>query len=133
MSSPVMLVLACEQSKAMRLATSAALVRPVAAAAVACCRTSGGSCRSREPRTRRERHAGRRHGNQHLQAILVEAAWAAVRHPGYLRRSTTGTSGKAAAPAAIAKKKAITVVAHAITVIIWHALATGRPYDERAT
>jgi transposase len=30
----------------------------------------------------------------------------------------------------LAKKKAIIVVAHAITVIIWHVLATGKPYDE---
>jgi transposase len=30
----------------------------------------------------------------------------------------------------LAKKKAIVVVAHAILVIIWHVLATGRPYDE---
>ena len=29
-----------------------------------------------------------------------------------------------------AKKKAIIVVAHALIVIIWHVLATGRPYDE---
>src|SRR5205809_5734289 len=32
------------------------------------------------------RHSGkRRHGNQHLQHILVEATWAAVRHDGYLK------------------------------------------------
>ena len=30
----------------------------------------------------------------------------------------------------IAKKKAIIVVAHALIVIIWHVLATGRPYEE---
>jgi len=30
----------------------------------------------------------------------------------------------------IAKSKAIIVVAHAILVIIWHVLATGKPYDE---
>ena len=30
----------------------------------------------------------------------------------------------------IAKNKAIIVVAHAILVIIWHVLATGKPYDE---
>ena len=29
-----------------------------------------------------------------------------------------------------AKKKAIIVVAHALLVIIWHVLATGKPYDE---
>jgi transposase len=30
----------------------------------------------------------------------------------------------------LAKKKAIIVVAHALLVIIWHVLATGKPYDE---
>ena len=30
----------------------------------------------------------------------------------------------------IAKKKAIIVVAHALIVIIWHILATGKPYHE---
>ena len=29
-----------------------------------------------------------------------------------------------------AKKKAIIVVAHALVVIIWHLLATGKPYHE---
>ena len=29
-----------------------------------------------------------------------------------------------------AKKKAIVVVAHALVVIVWHVLATGKPYEE---
>ena len=29
-----------------------------------------------------------------------------------------------------AKKKAIIVVAHALIVIVWHILATGKPYEE---
>ena len=77
-------------------------------------------------------HAGRRrHGNQHLQAILVEAAWAAVRHRGYLQalyHRHVMKGGGYRSP--LAKKKAIIVVAHAITVIIWHVLATGTPYEE---
>jgi len=33
-----------------------------------------------------KRHSGRRRpGNQHLQSLLVECAWAAVRHDGYLK------------------------------------------------
>src|SRR5690348_17907843 len=33
-----------------------------------------------------KRHSGRRrHGNTHLQPVLVECAWAAVRHDGYLK------------------------------------------------
>ncbi|MEU6722063.1 IS110 family transposase [Nonomuraea sp. NPDC046802] len=73
----------------------------------------------------------RRHGNQHLQPVLVEAAWAAVRHTGYLRslyhRHVMKNGGYRSG---VAKKKAIVTVAHAMIVIIWHVLATGRPYHE---
>jgi transposase len=67
-----------------------------------------------------KRHSGkRRHGNQHLQPILVEAAWAAVRHQGYLKalyhRHVMKWGGYRSPTA---KKKAIIVVAHAILVII---------------
>jgi transposase len=79
-----------------------------------------------------KRHSGRRrHGNLHLQPALVEGAWSAVRHEGYLRavyhRHVMKWGGYRSSAA---KKKAIVVVAHAILVIIWHVLATGRPYDE---
>jgi transposase len=79
-----------------------------------------------------KRHPGqRRHGNTHLQPVLVEAAWAAIRHDGYLQalyhRHVMKWGGHRSP---LAKKKAIIVVAHAITVIIWHVLATGKPYDE---
>src|SRR5262249_31405419 len=62
-----------------------------------------------------------RHGNQHLQPVLVESSWAAVRHPGYLKalyhRHVTRQGGYRSRTA---KKKAIIVVAHALLVIIWH-------------
>ena len=79
-----------------------------------------------------KRHSGRRrHGNTHLQPVLVESAWAAVRHDGYLKslyhRHVMKWGGYRSQ---IAKKKAIIVVAHALLVIIWHVLATGTPYDE---
>jgi transposase len=79
-----------------------------------------------------KRRSGKpRHGNQHLQPVLVECAWAAVRHEGYLRslyhRHVTKWGGYRSP---LAKKKAIIVVAHALLVIIWHVLATGKPYDE---
>ena len=79
-----------------------------------------------------KRHSGkRRKGNQHLQPVLVECAWAAVRHDGYLKalyhRHVMKWGGYRSRTA---KKKAIIVVAHAMLVIIWHVLATGRPYDE---
>jgi transposase len=81
-----------------------------------------------------KRRSGKpRHGNQHLQPVLVECAWAAVRHEGYLKslyhRHVMKWGGYRSQ---LAKKKAIIVVAHALQVIIWHVLATGRPYDELA-
>ncbi len=79
-----------------------------------------------------KRYSGRRrHGNQHLQPVLVESAWAAVRHDGYLKslyhRHVMKWGGYRSRTA---KKKAIIVVAHALIVIIWHILATGKPYEE---
>jgi transposase len=79
-----------------------------------------------------KRRSGKpRHGNIHLQPVLVEAAWAAVRHPGYLRslyhRHVMKWGGY---HSPTAKKKAIIVVAHAMLVIIWHVLAGGIAYHE---
>ena len=79
-----------------------------------------------------KRHSGkRRHGNQHLQPVLVEAAWAAVRHQGYLKslyhRHVMKWGGYRSPTT---KKKAIIVVAHAMLVIIWHVRAAGTPYNE---
>jgi transposase len=73
----------------------------------------------------------RRHGNSRLQAVMVEAAWAAVRHKGYLQslyRRHVMKWGGYRSP--VAKNKAIVVVAHAMLVIIWHVLAAGLPYNE---
>jgi hypothetical protein len=54
-------------------------------------------------------------GNEHLQSILVECAWAAVRHDGYLKslyhRHVMKQGGYRSQTA---KKKAIVVVAHAL-------------------
>jgi transposase len=72
----------------------------------------------------------RRHGNQHLQPILVEAAWSAVRHPGYLKSLYHRHMKQGGYRSPVAKKKAIVTVAHAVIVIIWHVLATGTPYQE---
>jgi transposase len=81
-----------------------------------------------------KRRSGKpRHGNQHLQPVLVECAWAAVRHEGYLRslyhRHVMKWGGYRSP---LAKKKAIIVVAHALLVIIWHVLATGSPTTNSA-
>ena len=79
-----------------------------------------------------KRHSGRRrHGNPHLQSLLVECAWSAVRHDGYLKslyhRHVMKWGGYRSPTA---KKKAIIVVAHALIVIIWHILATAKPYHD---
>jgi transposase len=85
-----------------------------------------------QPRVRRERRAGtRRPGNQQLQPVLVEAAWAAVRHDGYLKalyHRHVMKRGGYRSPTV--KKKAIIVVAHAMLIIIWRVLVGGASYDD---
>jgi transposase len=86
-----------------------------------------GNCESAGKR----RSGRRRHGNEHLQSLLAGCAWSAVRHDGYLKslyhRHVMKWGGYRSP---VAKKKAIIVVAHAMIVIIWHILATGKPYHE---
>ncbi|HVB46244.1 MAG TPA: IS110 family transposase [Streptosporangiaceae bacterium] len=90
-----------------------------------------GLCPGSHESAGKRRSGRRRHGNPHLQPVLVEAAWAAVRHDGYLRalyhRHVMKWGGYRSPTA---KKKAIIVVAHAMLIIIWHVLATCRPYGE---
>ena len=90
-----------------------------------------GLCPGNHESAGKRRSGQRRHGNQHLQPVLVECAWAAARHQGYLKslyhRHVMKWGGYRSRTA---KKKAIIVVAHALLVIIWHVLATGQPYDE---
>ena len=90
-----------------------------------------GLCPGNNESAGRHRQARRRKGNEHLQSLLVECAWSAVRHDGYLKslyhRHVMKWGGYRSK---LAKKKAIIVVAHAMIVIIWHVLATGKPYDE---
>ena len=90
-----------------------------------------GLCPGSNESAGKHRPARRRKGNTHLQSLLVECAWSAVRHEGYLKslyhRHVMKFGGYRSS---IAKKKAIVVVAHALIVIIWHILATGKPYHE---
>ena len=90
-----------------------------------------GMCPGNHESAGKRRSGKRRKGNRHLQPVLAECGWAAVRHPGYLkalyRRHVMKWGGYRSQ---LAKKKAIIVVAHAVLVIIWHVLATGKPYDE---
>ena len=90
-----------------------------------------GLCPGNHESAGKRRPGRRRKGNQHLQSILVECAWSAVRHDGYLKslyhRHVMKWGGYRSSTA---KNKAIVVVAHALIVIIWHILATGKPYHE---
>jgi transposase len=90
-----------------------------------------GICPGNRESAGKRRSGKRRHGNQHLQPVLAESAWAAVRHQGYLsslyHRHVMKWGGYRSPTA---KNKAIIVVAHAMLVIIWHVLAGGVPYDE---
>jgi transposase len=90
-----------------------------------------GLCPGNHESAGKRRSGRRRKGNQHLQSILVECAWSAVRHDGYLKslyhRHVMKWGGYRSSTA---KNKAIVVVAHALVVIIWHILATGKPYHE---
>jgi Transposase IS116/IS110/IS902 family len=69
----------------------------------------------------KRRPGKRRPGNTHLQTLLVECAWSAVRHDGYLKslfcRHVMRNGGYRSSTA---KKKAI----------IWHIMVTGKPYHE---
>jgi transposase len=90
-----------------------------------------GLCPGNHESAGKRHHGRRRKGNQHLQPVLVECAWAAVCTDGYLRefyRRQVRKFGGFRSPAA--KKKAIIAVAHKLIVIIWHVLATGRPYQD---
>jgi transposase len=93
-----------------------------------------GICPGNHESAGKRRPGRRRHGNQHLQPVLVESAWAAVRHDGYLKslyhRHVMQWGGYRSQ---LAKKKAVIVAAHALVVIIWHVLATGKPYDDLGT
>jgi transposase len=54
-----------------------------------------------------------------------------VRHDGYLKsRYHRHVMKWGGYRSKLAKKKAITVAAHAMIAIIWHVLATGKPHDE---
>jgi transposase len=90
-----------------------------------------GLCPGNHESAGRRRSGKRRKGNQHLQSILVECAWAAVRHDGYLKslyhRHVMKWGGYRSPTA---KNKAIVVAAHTLIVIIWHILATGKPCHE---
>ena len=93
-----------------------------------------GLCPGNHESVGKRHHGRRRPGNQHLQPVVVECAWSAVRHDGYLKalyHRHVMKWGGYRTPAA--KNKAIMVVAHALIVTFWHVLATGKPYADLGT
>jgi transposase len=90
-----------------------------------------GLCPGNHESAGKRKHGTPRKGNQHLQPVLVEAAWSAVRTSGRLRaryHRLVLRFGGYRNPAA--KKKAIIAVAHSLIVIVWHVLATDTPYTD---
>ena len=97
-----------------------------------------GMCPGNHESAGKHRSGKRRKGNQHLQPVLAECAWAAVRHDGYLKSlpSARHEMGRVPLPARHEERSRLPLwgrsrgVAHAMIVIIWHVLATGKPYAE---
>ena len=90
-----------------------------------------GVCPGNHQSAGKRKHGKPRKGNQHLQPLLVEAAWSAVHTDTRLKaryHRLVLRFGGYHNPAA--KKKAIIAVAHTLLVIIWHVLATGTPYTD---
>jgi transposase len=83
-----------------------------------------GTCESAGKR----KHGKPRKGSAHLQPLLVECAWAAVRSSGRLNaryHRLVRRFGGYRNPAA--KKRAIVAIAHTLAVVIWHMMATATP------
>jgi len=90
-----------------------------------------GLCPGNHESAGKRKHGKPRKGSQHLQPLLVECAWAAVRADGRLKaryRRLVLRFGGYRNPAA--KKRAIVAIAHTLALIAWHILATGTPYTD---
>jgi transposase len=90
-----------------------------------------GLCPGNHQSAGQRKHGKPRKRSQHLQPLLVECAWAAVRADGRLKarhRRLVLRFGGYRNPAA--KKRAIVAIAHTLALIAWHILATGTPYTD---
>jgi transposase len=90
-----------------------------------------GLCPGNHESAGKRKHGKPRKGSQHLQPLLVECAWAAVRADGRLKaryHRLVRRFGGYRSPAA--KKRAIVAIAHTLAVIIWHVLAQQTPYAD---
>ena len=90
-----------------------------------------GLCPGNHESAGKRKHGKPRKGSQHLQPLLVECAWSAVRTSGRLKaryHRLVLRFGGYRNPAA--KKRAIVAIAHTLAVIIWHVLTTGTAYTD---
>jgi len=90
-----------------------------------------GLCPGNHESAGKRKYGKPRKGNQHLQPLLVECAWSAVRTNGRLKarcHRLVLRFGGYRNPAA--KKRAIVAIARTLIVVIWHVLATGKPYTD---
>ena len=90
-----------------------------------------GLCPGNHESAGKRKHGKPRKGSQHLQPLLVECAWSAVRTSGRLNaryHRLVRRFGGYRNPAA--KKRAIVAIAHTLAIVIWHMLATGTPYTD---
>ena len=90
-----------------------------------------GLCPGNHESAGKRKHGTPRKGSQHLKPLMVEAAWSAVRTDGRLKaryHRLVLRFGGYRHPAA--KKRAIVAIAHTLTVIAWHVLATGKTYTD---
>jgi len=90
-----------------------------------------GLCPGNHESAGKRKHGKPRKGNQHLQPLLVEAAWSAIQADTRLKaryHRLVVRFGGYHSPAA--KKKAVIAIAHTLLVIIWHVLATSQPYAD---
>jgi transposase len=90
-----------------------------------------GLCPGNHESAGKRKHGKPRKGSQHLQPLLVECAWSAVRTQGRLKaryHRLVRRFGGYRNPAA--KKRAIVAIAHTLAVIIWHVPVTGKPYTD---
>ena len=90
-----------------------------------------GLCPGNHESAGKRKHGKPRKGNQHLQPLLVEAAWSAIQTDTRLKaryHRLVLRFGGYHNPAA--KKKAVIAIAHTLLVIIWHVLTKSQPYAD---
>jgi transposase len=90
-----------------------------------------GLCPGNHESAGKRKHGKPRKGNQHLQPLLVECAWSAIRTSGRLQaryHRLVLRFGGYRNP--VARKRAIVAIAHTLAVIIWHVLTTETAYTD---